>query len=626
MNLNTILKTSHRSQFFVFFWCIVAIVFLYFPENLSAAASAKHLQQQYTQARFYYTQLENNTSLTSDRKKWLKGVGNFEKIYVANSHSQVAAPCLFTMAKMNSTMYSRFHIESDLNKSIAYYFDLVRHHPQHKLADDAYYALGKIYAEDKDNPEQAAAYLSKVINDYQSSDMYNPAADLLKQLSRDHNIRLPKQLVGNSEIDKLNYVLPVKFWSSNDYSRVVVMLSGPVTYKDSFIDDKSKDGRRRLVIDFLNSYIEPKLRTTVPVHDKLLKSIKTTQDKENTARITFDISSYDTHKIYSLPDPFRVIIDIKGKNSQDKQSQLSKTTPVLPPTQIQISPSEEKQSKNLAQSSNQIAIEKKRQEASSDKLKKISATTSEKIKKFSDKKHSSTTPSLAQQLGLGVHKIVLDAGHGGKDPGAMANGIKEKDIVLKIAKLLRPSLERELGCEVLLTRSEDTFLTLEERTAIANTNNADLFISLHLNAHSSVKSNGFETYYLNLTNNSDSMRVAARENATSTHQMSDLQDILSDILKNTKVDESSRLARQVHDTVQKGFVKSQVGNLRGLGVKQAPFYVLLGAQMPAILIEMAFISNKDDAANLNSQEFIEQLTNQIALGIKSYVNANTADL
>ncbi|MBE0584466.1 MAG: N-acetylmuramoyl-L-alanine amidase [Desulfofustis sp.] len=238
---------------------------------------------------------------------------------------------------------------------------------------------------------------------------------------------------------------------------------------------------------------------------------------------------------------------------------------------------------------------------------------------------ASSPLSLAQQLGLGVRTIVLDPGHGGKDPGAIAYGMKEKDIVLHVAKRLADALRRDLGITVLMTRENDVFLPLEERTAIANTSGADLFVSLHINAHPSPQIKGFETYFLNLSTNEEAMRVAARENATSTHQMSDLQDILLDIMRNSKINESSRLARQVHGSIADGLSKTPF-ILKDMGVKQAPFYVLIGAEMPAILIELAFISNPDDARLLGETAFIDELAGKISAGIRSYIHATTAQL
>jgi N-acetylmuramoyl-L-alanine amidase len=225
-----------------------------------------------------------------------------------------------------------------------------------------------------------------------------------------------------------------------------------------------------------------------------------------------------------------------------------------------------------------------------------------------------------------VRRIVLDPGHGGKDPGASAFGIKEKDIVLQVAKKLAAKLKKDLGYEVILTRNDDTFISLEQRTAIANANGADLFISLHLNAHPSAKIFGFETYYLSLSSDSEAIRVAALENATSTHQLSDLQNILADIMKNSKIDESSRLAQQVQDALFSGLTDRKYLQVKNLGVKKAPFYVLIGAEMPAILIEMAFLSNKADATQMKKEGYQDALAAEIVHGLQCYIRTITASL
>jgi N-acetylmuramoyl-L-alanine amidase len=226
--------------------------------------------------------------------------------------------------------------------------------------------------------------------------------------------------------------------------------------------------------------------------------------------------------------------------------------------------------------------------------------------------------SLAQQLGLGVRKIVIDPGHGGKDPGAMAFGLKEKDIVLKIARKVETILKRKYNFQVALTRTKDTYLPLEERTAIANTQGGDLFISVHVNAHPDKTIGGVETYFLNLATNADAMRVAALENATSTHSISELQDILSDLMKNSKIAESSRLAQFVHTNLIGGTKK--VYKTKDLGVKQAPFYVLIGAEMPAILAEISFITNPEEAKLLQDDIYLQRIAEQVAAGIVAYVD------
>jgi N-acetylmuramoyl-L-alanine amidase len=459
----------------------------------------------------------------------------------------------------------------------------------------------------KDDPQKSADFLKEIVSNYHNGDMHPEAEKLLKILSKDYNIPLPKTMISSSRENKLSYVLPVKYWSSDSYTRVVIMASGPVNYKEVLLKE-TKDTPRRLYIDFKKSYIEPQYRAPVPIEDGLLRRIRTGQFSPDTVRVVLDIESIGSYKIFSLPDPFRVVIDVR-----------SKALDIADSSPVNIAKSQQKYLKPRTGTETQIVVLRDN--------KKIAVENSSPGKEATVENIPQTkTLSLAQQLGLGVRKIVIDPGHGGKDPGAMAFGMKEKDIVLNIAHKLAPVLERELGCEVLLTRDKDTFIPLEERTAIANTENADLFVSLHINAHPSEKVRGLETYYLNLTTNAEAMRVAARENATSTHQMSDLQDILSDIMKNSKINESSRLAQQVHNSILSEAEIKGYTNIKNLGVKQAPFYVLIGAQMPAILIEIAFISNKQDAKNLQDPVFVKLLTDEIADGIRDYVSDTTAQL
>ena len=228
------------------------------------------------------------------------------------------------------------------------------------------------------------------------------------------------------------------------------------------------------------------------------------------------------------------------------------------------------------------------------------------------------SPSLVQQLGLRVKKIVIDPGHGGKDPGAVADGLQEKDVVLRMAKILGQVLAKELGVEVLFTRERDVFVPLEERTAFANTQGADLFLSIHANASRNLGVRGLETYFLNLTSDEHAIEVAARENATSSKSIADLQDVLKELFLNSKITESRRLASGVHRglTYQ---LSRRFSKVHDLGIKQAPFFVLIGAQMPSILIEMAFLTNLQDRQLLREQDFLRSLAKGVVEGIQGYL-------
>ena len=225
---------------------------------------------------------------------------------------------------------------------------------------------------------------------------------------------------------------------------------------------------------------------------------------------------------------------------------------------------------------------------------------------------------------LGRPLIVLDPGHGGRDLGSSGcvNGMHEKDVVLQITRKLAKMIRKQLHYEVIMTRNRDSYLTLEERTAIANTKNADLFISIHTNTSENQKRYGIETYFLNLAIEDEAINVAARENATSSKNISDLQTILADIMQNAKIDESGTLASYVQESLF-NHMQSRYNQVKNKGIKQAPFYVLLGARMPAILIEASFISNPRECRRLASSTYQEHLCEGIIDGIKKFIKAST---
>jgi len=217
--------------------------------------------------------------------------------------------------------------------------------------------------------------------------------------------------------------------------------------------------------------------------------------------------------------------------------------------------------------------------------------------------------------------IVLDPGHGGKDPGAVSKDgrTKEKDITLQVANLLKKRLlSTAPRVKVEMTRTEDTFLTLQERTALANSLNADLFISLHCNADSDSSSRGVETFYLSKASSPRAMRMAARENGIPLATMTDLQATLLDLMLTSKKSESDKLAKTVHNCMVKNLAKA-APKVRDRGIKRAPFYVLLGAKMPAILVECAFISNGREERKLTSTKYLDSVALGIAKGAATYL-------
>jgi N-acetylmuramoyl-L-alanine amidase len=226
--------------------------------------------------------------------------------------------------------------------------------------------------------------------------------------------------------------------------------------------------------------------------------------------------------------------------------------------------------------------------------------------------------SLKASLGLKVRTIMLDPGHGGHDPGAMAFGLQEKDLALAIAQRLEAQIRaHHPDVRVGMTREDDRFIPLARRPKLAKAFGADLFVSIHLNASPAERLHGIETYFLNLTSDSSALAVAARENATTEKKVSDLNVILLDLLRDTNILESSKLAQALHtelvDTLK------EASPVRDLGVKQAPFMVLIGAEMPSVLVEAGFVTNRSESDRLKTADYLDRIAAGIYAGLDKYI-------
>ena len=511
------------------------------------------------------------------RHNWSHCIKLYRNLYTRYPKSEQAAWAIYHSATMFTKLYGYSGKEGDLDKAIELYKRVVKKYTHHRLADDSQYKIGEIYYRNRKDPAQAYVEFLKVEIMFHSGDMRPRAKAMLDKLST---------ILGKKERQKgkkgdfslsteLTKVKDIRHWSTPGYTRVVIDLERPIKYRSHRLK-KDPDIKKpeRLYVDLKNSYVGTDIESTIPIKDGLLQRARAGQYNKNTVRVVLDINSIGGYKAFHLHDPFRIVVDVRGMKKQDDQEKI--TSKVEPrPVRKGI----------------------------------------RKVKK-PDK-----TVSLARQLGLNVRRIVIDPGHGGKDPGChLKGGIKEKDIVLSLAKILASKIKKKLQCEVFLTRTRDVFLSLEQRTAFANMKKADLFISLHINAYKQKGVYGVETYFLNMATDKRAVMVAARENATSEKNISDLQSILNDLMLNTKISESSRLAYEV----QKGMlvrVKKRYTKVKSLGVKQAPFYVLIGAEMPAILVETGFITNPMERKRLLSKKYRGYLADGMVGGIDSYIKS-----
>lgn len=368
-------------------------------------------------------------------------------------------------------------------------------------------------------------------------------------------------------------VTDVRHWSNPDYTRVAITADREVRYETHQIKQHPEDVLpSRIYIDVIGARVGPGIHD-LKIADEQLKTARVGQYRPDVVRVVLDVDRIKEFKVFSLADPFRIIVDVKGNR----------------PLEF----------KNLTEQIHAATVNTPEAKVPEKPLPKQSAS-------FKPGK---------------IRRIVVDPGHGGHDPGAVgAGGTQEKDVVLSIGLKLAEKLREELGIDVVMTRSTDVFIPLEERTAIANKVNADLFVSVHANASLNRNASGIETYYLNLAKTEKAAQLAARENGTSLEKVSLLQAILFDLMANYKLNDSAHLADQVQKALFKK-INGHYSGTRNLGVKQGPFYVLVGATMPSILVETAFISNEAEEARLKDPAFLDRSADGIVDGIRAYIGA-----
>ena len=367
-------------------------------------------------------------------------------------------------------------------------------------------------------------------------------------------------LLGAERPSGLGDVVEVRHWSYPDYTRVVVELTQPVrTVLRELPADRGAGRPARLYLDLTGVWVGRRFEAGLPVGDGLLQGVRVGQNTLTTARLVLDLERYDRHRLIELSHPDRVVIDVYGRRPGERPQDRAARS------------------------------------------------------------------GRAGRLPVGlrpVETIVIDAGHGGRDPGAIGvGGLREKDVTLRLAKSLGEKLEAQ-GFEIVYTRRDDRSMGLEERTAIAESVGGDLFVSLHANAAPRRSVAGIETYYLDADHERHSLGVAARENGVPRSQVDALQRTIAKL----RVSEVSVHSRRAANTVHQQMVSGLAGRYRevnDLGVKKGPFYVLFLSNMPAILVEAGFLTNRGEAQRLRDGDYLDELAGQITLGLKRYREANS---
>lgn len=340
----------------------------------------------------------------------------------------------------------------------------------------------------------------------------------------------------------------------------------------------------RIYVDVLQAKLNPILQSEAyPVKAEYISQVRIYQKTPKTVRLVVDVdfARIQSYRVYHLLDPFRLVVDIYPHETAAASPQAladkalppaDKTRPTVYPTGPPIDPN-------------------------------ISGA------------------SMARQLGLGVRTIVIDPGHGGPRPGTIGkSGLQEKEVNLAVGLALQKLLKEKAGLDAILTRESDVDVPLEKRTVIANQKRADLFVSIHSNAQRDRKRGGVETFFLNVSPDPAVVELAAAENATSTKNIGEMKTILEKIVQNSKIQESRDLAERI----QRNLVRSlsqDLPSIKNLGVKGGPFWVLIGGEMPSVLVEISHLSNAKEEAKLKTKKYRELAAQGIYDGIMEYIHS-----
>ena len=471
-----------------------------------------------------------------------------------------------------------------------------------------------------------------------------------------------------------HHVKAVRFWTLGDVTRIAIETDGVFQVRSDRLENPE-----RLFFDLVGTQpsLEGKNHTVIPVSDRLVKQIRVAETQRNVTRIVLDMEGPAVATTSHLDNPNRLIIELRAPTQAaalklpvetrviDVVSASEKEVAPIPPKETAAPVPVERREFNppppmpaepakpvrvalldpprVAQSQSSLAMTSSiaskivspalTRSALADppaaSLPALSVPTppapaaipvSSPEAALPAKRNSVGGRSMIRVLGLKVGRIVLDPGHGGHDTGTIGpEGLREKDLVLDVAKRLGALIEERLGSEVIYTRSDDVFVPLERRTEIANEAKADLFLSIHANSSTLRSAAGVETYYLNFTTSRAALEVAARENAGSQKTIYELQDLLEKIALKDKVEESREFATRVQSAL---FSVSAKGDPRAKdrGIKRAPFVVLIGASMPSVLSEIGFISNAHDENIMKRGEYRERLAEALYKGLASYAN------
>jgi N-acetylmuramoyl-L-alanine amidase len=589
-------------------------------------------------------------SAEPSRETYLTCIRTYQLVYTKDPHFISSGEAIYQAAKLYQELGDKFGDVIDYRNAAKLYRFFTTDYDGHKLCPDALRRLGKICEGPlADGPGAATAY-EKLRTRYKLT----PAASLASKTSGTSVKPAPSVAAAEEPASKPpvagvtghSAVRAIRFSSEKNSTRVTIDLAAPARYTESHLANPE-----RIYFDIENATLDHSLvNDTIAIGDRFVKQVRIAQNQHDIVRVVFDLDELSECSVSKLESPAAIVVDIRQKSTGTTAAvnpqrppaspDFGKGTVAPPLAKAPVSHLQTDKTDSKPPGEKPVISDKQERELQPRSMRasggtappapgpKEAAKTNTPPAPVVPRTLPSSKPAiptskgdrtLTRTLGLKIGRIVLDPGHGGHDMGTIGpGGLLEKDLVLQVAKNLQKMIEEKLGAEVILTRTDDTFVSLEERTAIANQQQADLFVSIHANSSPSRNTSGVETYFLDFARTDSAREIAARENAASDRNVRDLQDLIQEIAQADKIQESRELAAIVQKNLYAA-VRKMMPAPQDRGVHSAPFVVLIGAHMPSVLAEVAFISNPRDEKLLKKEANQQSLATALFRGIESYM-------
>jgi N-acetylmuramoyl-L-alanine amidase len=643
---------------------LIAIALSLCPVPSALADTKSEARDQFEHAVKMRTMLEGYLPRDRALADYKQTIAAYHKVYVLSAQAEEVTPSLIAEAELYREMGRQFDAKY-FQTAIDTYNFLLKQYPGSRYRGEALFAIAQIQEQDQNNANTAEATFKDFLKRYPKNDKANDARAALKEIAIAREIpkevpkavpasaapasaavipavkeELPQQgpVVEPRESDtRVPGVMSIQTFNADGHSRIVVALEDTIKYDAAHLHAPD-----RIYFDLHRAKLGPKLQKSLEFQTGLLKSVRVAQNRPDVVRVVLDASGAKDCTAVLLGSPYRLVIDLHAEPGTVAAGSGASASLVAPPNNPAVpAPAIEKAPETMtvtvaASSTSTVPPATNVKAASSPAEKNVLAgnmkpasgktvlnTPGADLKPPSEPQPTRDGQrSLTRTLGLKISRIVIDPGHGGHDTGTIGpKGLMEKDLCLDVALRLGHEIEQKLpGAEVIYTRKDDTFIPLEQRTAIANEAKADLFISIHANSSHDHDARGIETYYLNFATSQESMEVATRENAYSEESLHDLQNLIQKIARNEKIEESKELASDIQDSLTRRLqLVSQ--NERDRGVKKAPFIVLIGANMPSVLSEISFVSNPSDERLLRKTDQRQRIADGLYRGIATYLES-----